>query len=339
MNKKENKRQRSKDKSERIYYFDNLKYILILLVVIGHAVDLITYKSDYAKSVYIFIYLFHMPLFVFISGYFSKNTIKNNNKNKIISYFILFILLTFLYEVLNCIQYKTMNYSLFTVGGISWYLFAMVGWYLISMITKKVNKKYLLILTICLSLIIGYDSSVSDFLVLSRIIVFYPYFLLGQICEEKYIKKIINNKRLKYFSITMLILWGVICLFFIDIVYNIRPILTSRTPYEDLAYFKNFGALLRLLFYLSSIITGIAILSLIPRKKIFFSKFGSRTLAIYFFHYIVLRVIVIIFGLKFRVYQLIILSIIITLLLSLKVFSKPFNLLFKINFFEESNKN
>ena len=73
----------------RDYYFDNLKFILIFLVVLGH------YCGSYLESwlmlgIYNFIYSFHMPLFIFISGYFSRNIayqrIKDIN-NLLIPYF------------------------------------------------------------------------------------------------------------------------------------------------------------------------------------------------------------------------------------------------------------
>ena len=49
-------------------YWDTLKGLLILLVILGHCG---TALSEGLLSV---IYSFHMPLFVFISGYFSKKT-------------------------------------------------------------------------------------------------------------------------------------------------------------------------------------------------------------------------------------------------------------------------
>ena len=63
---------------ERIALWDNLKFILIILVVIGHLADEFTAKSDVYKSVFLFIYTFHMPLFIFISGLFhsEKNIVK-----------------------------------------------------------------------------------------------------------------------------------------------------------------------------------------------------------------------------------------------------------------------
>ena len=48
---------------------DNLKGILIFLVVFGHLLELVITKG-HAKYIYELIYSFHMPFFIFLSGYF-----------------------------------------------------------------------------------------------------------------------------------------------------------------------------------------------------------------------------------------------------------------------------
>ena len=55
---------------EHIALWDNLKFILILLVVVGHLADTFTGESESFRALYLFIYSFHMPLFFFISGLF-----------------------------------------------------------------------------------------------------------------------------------------------------------------------------------------------------------------------------------------------------------------------------
>ena len=52
--------------------FDEAKGILILLVVFGHLIEPQISNSLPVRRVYEFIYLFHMPAFVFISGYLFK---------------------------------------------------------------------------------------------------------------------------------------------------------------------------------------------------------------------------------------------------------------------------
>lgn len=61
----------------RVREIDALKFILIFSVMVGHC---LTFgKSDYLNNiVYRFIYSFHMPLFVFLSGMFFRK--KENKK-------------------------------------------------------------------------------------------------------------------------------------------------------------------------------------------------------------------------------------------------------------------
>jgi len=45
-------------------FYDNLKFFLIVTVVVGHFVSPLTDSSKFCKSLFLFIYTFHMPLFV-----------------------------------------------------------------------------------------------------------------------------------------------------------------------------------------------------------------------------------------------------------------------------------
>ncbi|WP_332694487.1 IS200/IS605 family transposase [Halalkalibacter lacteus] len=61
---------------ERNPYFDNAKAVLIFLVVLGHILSEFLHEDQLVSSVYLFIYLFHMPAFVLIAGYFAKGVHK-----------------------------------------------------------------------------------------------------------------------------------------------------------------------------------------------------------------------------------------------------------------------
>ena len=76
-------------KKERIYLWDNIKFILIFLVVLGHFADFHTATSLNMRRLFFYIYIFHMPLFIFISGLFSKKTINEKKYKKIFEYLIL----------------------------------------------------------------------------------------------------------------------------------------------------------------------------------------------------------------------------------------------------------
>ena len=61
-------------RKERIFLYDNYRAVLMCLVVIGHSADSLTSSSDVCKSIFVFIYAFHMPAFLFLSGMFFQET-------------------------------------------------------------------------------------------------------------------------------------------------------------------------------------------------------------------------------------------------------------------------
>ena len=64
---------------ERDYRIDGIKWLLIVLVTFGHVIEP-ALSNPIANKLYSIIYIFHMPLFVFISGYYAN--VKDNNARK-----------------------------------------------------------------------------------------------------------------------------------------------------------------------------------------------------------------------------------------------------------------
>lgn len=70
--------------SNRIPFWDTLKGILIIFVVFGHCG---TAVGNQLLSV---IYAFHMPLFILISGYFSKKQLRFDWVKRMVVIFLVF---------------------------------------------------------------------------------------------------------------------------------------------------------------------------------------------------------------------------------------------------------
>ena len=211
---------------ERIALWDNLKFILITLVVIGHLADEFTAKSDVYKSVFLFIYTFHMPLFIFISGLF-------HSEKNIVKKCIFYCSIGFLYKIITLIFDRlsgngNVSFSLLSDGGISWFMFVLAIYTIISYVIKDENKKYILVFSVVLACFTGYDKSIGDFLYLSRAIVFFPFYLLGTMLKSEDIISIKNKyKGLFIVSILILLIWGFLCFYKIDKFYILRYLFLS----------------------------------------------------------------------------------------------------------------
>ena len=57
----------------RDYRLDSIKGLLIILVILGHLIIALDNYNVINHSVMGLIYIFHMPLFILISGYLTKH--------------------------------------------------------------------------------------------------------------------------------------------------------------------------------------------------------------------------------------------------------------------------
>ena len=312
--------QKMQSETGREYYFDNLKFILIFLVVLGHFVELSMNKSNNAKIIWTFLYSFHMPLFVFISGYFAKNAIKNKNINRSILFFVVYLLMKTIFLLVDkCCGFNP-NLNLSTVNSVPWYIFAMGSWYLISILIRNINKKYIFIFSIILALIVGFEKNIGDTWGLSRIIVFYPFFLLGLYITRDSLMKTVKNRKIRILSILYLIVLILIFICFTDKMNLLKPIFLGKISYNALNNsIEPYGVMIRACWYVVSAMTGIAIMSLVPKGETIVSTLGQRTISVYFYHAIIFRICTKL-EISFRVYEEILLAIIVVLIFSTKFF-------------------
>lgn len=92
----------------RIKEFDLIKFIAIYLVVYGHIQQHLIDIDRLDNPVYTFIYSFHMPLFMIVSGYFSVSSFRlsfteiltKKTKSLLLPVFTFSLAITFLYYIL-----------------------------------------------------------------------------------------------------------------------------------------------------------------------------------------------------------------------------------------------
>ena len=163
---------------QRDNYADFLKYSLIWFVVLGHFLSFCQYKSGFGGGLYSFIYAFHMPLFVFVSGYFSKHiSYRQKNIDTLIYPFVLFQLLTILYS--KIIPYFPIKESFFYPNNQLWYLLALFWWRTFVPYRIFFKRNLVIIAAFIVSLSVGFFQDLNGFLGLFKTAYFLPFFLLG----------------------------------------------------------------------------------------------------------------------------------------------------------------
>lgn len=271
----------------RSAYFDNAKALLIYLVVLGHLMSGFLQENEYLDTLYLVIYLFHMPAFILISGHFSR-TIKNKNdlkkigKTLVLPYIIFQIAYTFYYKN---IFGDDVTYDFLEPRYALWFLLSMVMWKL--MLTIFGRHWIMLIVSVAVSLFAGYISEVNEWLSLARTFFFFPFFLMGYYMNRENFAKMKNKWNVSIASILGLGLVIVIH-FYGDVRW--QEWLFGRIPYDEIGFtILETDALSRLLVYVFMFVATYIFLSLVPKNKRWYTNVGAKTLCVYLLHLFIIR--------------------------------------------------
>lgn len=313
----------------RIAKWDNLKFLLMLTVVMGHTVDFHTDESMVLGWLNFFIYIFHMPAFMFVSGLFMKNTVNNKKYDRMFSYLILGFATKLFKFIANCIVGRRLKIEYFNEDSIAWYAFAVFMFALVTVYLRRFNRTYVFVLAVILGVMVGYDKSVDTYLSLARIFTFYPFFFAGYCLEgEKIIEKT-DRIWVKAVSAVFVVTVAVLTYLNFHKIDWLIKIFKGKYPYNKLPDYDDFGGLFRLGHYIVAFAFVFALIALMPKAKTFISTIGSRTLPIYVLHTSVITLLrgfgmdsllIGLFGVNY-VYAIPVAAVLILLVTSLKPFA------------------
>lgn len=168
---------------DREYGFDNLRGLLMILVVFGH---LLEHCGPFPGIglLYRSIYSCHMPAFIFLTGYYARYDVKKIVGGLLVPY-VVFQTVYILFDRWLTGEETPMQFT--TPYWILWYLAACILYYLLlpAYAAESRRRQFLALgITFVLSLLAGYDRTVGYPFSLSRFLVFQPWFLLGYYCRQ-----------------------------------------------------------------------------------------------------------------------------------------------------------
>lgn len=266
---------------QRLVYIDNLRGFLIILVVLGHCIQFLDPDFDH-NIVFRYIYSFHMPLFMFISGFVSY---KSKYKWISIKHRFLQLVISFIaWAMIGMVITNDYNwYWLTNPDTALWFLWVLFWIGTLHMALSKLSKKLgiaeeVVFLSACIVFLgILFISKLSfGFHLLAW---YLPFYCLGSIAR-------------KYESILILRLqdWCLIFgLLFVTSGFfwmrNESPTFLQSDSQALIFGYKFLVGFLGCIFFLS-------IIRVFERNMLLLNKLGGVTLGIYAIHQLVIRCIV-----------------------------------------------
>ena len=245
----------------RSAYYCNLKLLLIFLVILGHWIEPEIGSSPVLNRVYRTIYLFHMPLFAFLSGLFVKDRgacIRQLRR------------MAPVYLLCQTAAVALGQTPWHTPWWILWYLLSLcfwlpAAWMLLGLPRGKWAALALSLLLGCLS---GRAAWIGRTLSLSRTIVFFPYFWLGVLVPAD----------VPWYRFRVPALLGL-------------PALLTDISAVTLYHTGPCAPITRLRCYLAAGVLGLLVLSWCPRRRFPWTRAGADTMAAYLIHGPLIRLI------------------------------------------------
>lgn len=266
---------------ERTAYFDNAKLVLIFLVVFGHMIQPFTDGSHGINTLYMWIYTFHMPAFIFLAGFFAKGLgnkkyVMNLAKKLLLPYLIFQVLYSGYYFFLGHGDWAT---GIFYPHWSLWFLFSLFSWHLLLFFFKKMPALISMLVAVGIGLVVGYFGEIGHTFSLSRTFVFFPFFLIGYWITKDHVM-FLKRKSMRLTSLVTMALVAIAI--FVAPQFNSSWLLASKS-YIDLGL-PEYGLAARLLVYATSAAMAMSVLAWIPTRNNVLTKFGTQTLYVYLLH-------------------------------------------------------
>lgn len=268
-------------------FINNLKFVLISLVVVANSIEPLIGKSTGLHTLYQGIFTFHIPMFVFAMGLLAKDfRLENRGIRTLMVIAWQYILFQTVYSVLDAIFFHAPNvvYSFFIPYSLLWFLFSHFCWR--SMLFPFLRLKHPLLAAVLLGIAIGYWPGSGTFLSVSRTFVYFPFFLAGYFCRI--------DRTLLY----RLRQWRLPATIFAALWFATLAMYGNRLPavwlfgnatFAEMDMTEWYCGLVRLALYGIQTIVSIAFLSWIPWAYRRWTGWGKRTVYVFLLHGLLLK--------------------------------------------------
>lgn len=275
--------------------FDTIKFLLIVLVVFGHWLE---YGLNYSvnRVVFNYIYLFHMPFFILISGYFSRKKDKETFMRDVAKLIETYIVVQILYVFTSfLLQNKPFSLQqLYMPNAAAWFLLSLFTWRIALQMMPRawLGTKWIIPLSVGISLAAGF-LPVENELSLQRTLAFFPFFIVGYKLKNRISFGGYSNN-LRCFAISFLVLIGISSFVFLN--RDVSYVTWCKTSYFTPPHSLWTLLLLRALYFCTASLLVFSFLAVFPvvEGPNMLSRLGRDTLFFYVYHIIVMRIGIII---------------------------------------------
>ncbi|KAB1948512.1 acyltransferase family protein [Brevibacterium linens] len=269
--------------STRDYRIDRAKGILIFLVVLGHLLARTSpWESPILGAPMYFIYMFHMPAFVFLAGITAKS---NKLAERVLTYFVLLATVLPLMWGWMWIFGLNPDYDFLRPFWYTWFLLSMAWW----MITVPFIERFprtMLVASLVVGLFGGLLPILDTELSAARTMAFWPFFVIGKLYGKQIIGWAGSLALWQKLGLSVAAL-AAVGYFYLDQVDHYW--LYGSLNFAHFGVSVPEGVGLRLIVDLGAVLLTLALLTWLSNTKDTIATIGKHSLAVYILHGFVVR--------------------------------------------------
>ncbi|MEU6671737.1 acyltransferase family protein [Streptomyces sp. NPDC046727] len=263
-------------------FFDNAKYLAIVLVAMGHAWEPLKGDSRILEGVYTVVYSFHMPAFIIVSGFFSRSFDMRPDRLKrlITGVAVPYVLFETAYPLFkNLVTGSHEEISLLDPWYLTWFLVALFVWRLTTPVWKLV--RWPLPLAVGLAMLASVTPNIGDDLDLQRVLQFLPYFVLGLCMKPEHFQLVrrrwVRVASVPVFAAALAVGWWAVPRMNTAWFYH-------RDSAQELGAPWWCGPVMTLAMMGCSLVLTACFFAWVPRRHMWFTALGAGTLYGYLLH-------------------------------------------------------
>lgn len=260
---------------------DSIKGVLIIFVILGHLIGECG-SGIINGGVHTFIYTFHMPLFILLSGYFTK--IKDDKKGfwkGLLNISIPLIIFQVINAIFLLVFHQHVGLKMLVVPYWTlWYLLSLVFWRIMLQFSPKpLLDKPILYLSIAFAVsIVSGLMPMGRLLSIQRTINFFPFFLYGYYMRQDNVPSKPWKNYLSY---------GLMCFALLLIAFRLYPessgLLLRGADHYGISQIPS-----KIYILICAFVTSLSFFN-IMRENIVMSVIGKDSLLYYLYHGIIIK--------------------------------------------------
>jgi fucose 4-O-acetylase-like acetyltransferase len=272
--------------SARDPYFDNAKFLAVVLVVVGHAWEPLRSAAVGGRvlaAAQSFIYVFHLPVFIVMCGYFSRGFSRSRNRTRklVAAIVVPYVVFSGTYVVYTeLLAGRHMTWDPLEPYYLTWFLPALLAWRLSVPLWQQLRFPVAVAAAVVIWLFAGFVT-LPNMLDAVQVLSFLPFFVLGLLLSPQHFALL--RRRGARITGAIVLVAGALAAYGLETTVDPEWVHWRRS-FTQLGVGAPSGVGFRILALVAAAVLTAAFLAVVPARRTWFSGLGAASMYAYLLH-------------------------------------------------------